>query len=341
MKLLGTARVVKPYSITNLPPLIIGGAVFNTQYSTNPRNLPVADILDTAFSHGLNAIDTSPYYGPLEEILGEALAKIAYSRDQYYICTKAGRIRLDEFDYSAQNVRRSVERSIERLGATYLDLVYMHDIEFVSESDIFGALRELARLKRQGLVRNIGVSGYPVDFLLAVAQKSQATPEIGALDAILSYSNGCIQNEVLFDHYQAFLDAGVRKVMNGSILSMSLLRSDVTHAFHPAPQALKDRVYDVAQELQLQNVELADLATRFALKRWLFDTAEGTEGKESNPRTAIVLGVSTIEELAVAIDSYWRVKEGRDDGDEALFAQVRELLGHHFNETWASGIERN
>lgn len=62
-------------NIEELPPLIIGGAVFNTQYNSDPHNISVSNILDVAFSKGLNAIDTSPYYGPSEEIYGKALRK--------------------------------------------------------------------------------------------------------------------------------------------------------------------------------------------------------------------------------------------------------------------------
>lgn len=322
------------YSIVNFPPLIVGGAVFNNQYSTNPHNLPVKDILTLAFQNGLNAIDTSPYYGPSEEILGQALQGVDYPREKYFICTKAGRVKLDDFDYSPENVRKSVQRSLQRLHTDYLDLVYMHDIEFVDESQIYGALQELKKLKEEGMVRNIGISGYPVNFLYKIALGCKNGP-VGPIDAILSYSNGCIQNEKLFELYDKFVDeCQVQKVMNGSILSMSLLRSDVTHSFHPASQALKDKVYDIATELKKEGVELADLATRFALKRWLF------EGSNTS-RNSVVLGVSNIAELKVALDSYWQVKDnidGINDKDEPLFERVKTLLGDHFNETWESGL---
>lgn len=158
----------------------------------------------------------------------------------------------------------------------------------------------------------------------------------GALDAILSYSNGCIQNERLFEMYDRFIDeCQVKKVMNGSILSMSLLRSELTHSFHPASQALKDKVFDIAAELKEEGVELADLATRFALKRWLFD------GDQQSNRNSVVLGVSNIAELKVALDSYWQVKEnaeGINEKDVPLYERVKKLLGEHFNETWESGI---
>lgn len=333
-----------PYKITDLPPLVIGGAVFNTQYAADPSKLPIREIILTAFSKGLNALDTSPYYGQSEILVGEALAQIEkeWPRESYFICTKAGRIQLDEFDYSRPSVRKSVLRSLERLHTSYLDLVYMHDIEFVEEHEVYDALRELVELKKEGIVRNIGVSGYPVEFLLKVAKECSTTyhEEIGPLDAILSYSHGCIQNTKLFDLYDQFLESGIKKILNGSILSMSMLRSAKTHAFHPAPQALKDLVDSAAQDLLKENVELADLATRFALKKWLFQTVKQDENKpfEWNRKTSVVLGVSSLDELSAAIDGYYSVEKNEANGDEELFDKVQKKLGpDHFNETWSSG----
>ncbi|KAG7193515.1 uncharacterized protein KQ657_000582 [Scheffersomyces spartinae] len=339
-KAIGPRAVVLPYSIGNLPKLIIGGAVFNTQYHEDPLKLPVTAMLKKAFLLGANAIDTSPYYGPSEEILGKALKQLAaeegITRDQYYICTKAGRLQLDDFDYSRAWVRQSVERSMERLGTNYIDLVYMHDIEFVEEPQIFEALKELKLLKNEGKIRNFGISGYPVDLLLKVSTQCVTEPEIGQLDAILSYSHGCLQNTSLFAKADEFFtDAKLTKLLNGSILSMSLLRSGKTHNFHPASNDLKQAVYEVAQTLKREDgVELADLATRFALKRWLFEGPQASANK-----TSIVLGVSDLEELDAALDSYWRVANGVDvEKDEQLFAKVQKLLGPHLNETWKSGL---
>lgn len=331
---MSTKAAVSPtYLLANLPSLIIGGAVFNTQYAADPSKLPIKEILDHAFTKGLNAVDTSPYYGKSEELLGAAFQQIDWPRESYFLCTKAGRVQLDEFDYSRLLVRKLVLRSLQRLHTSYLDLVYMHDIEFVEESQIYEALRELRLLKDEGLIRNFGVSGYPLEVLYKVASTCKDN-DIGPLDAILSYSNGCIQNTKLFEMYDDFVACGLKKILNGSILSMSLLRSGVTHAFHPARQELKDKVAEVADKLKSQNVELADVATRFALKRWLFDTAP--ESKEWNKKTGVVLGVSSVEELNAAIEAYEAVQKPNDD--EVIYEDVKRQLGPFFNETWPSGF---
>ena len=296
--------------------------MFNYQYCADPSSLPVPQLIEKAFLKGFNAIDTSPYYGPSEEIIGEALNQISFPRDQYYICTKAGRIKLNEFDYSRENVRKSVVRSLQRLNSSYLDLVYMHDIEFVNPTQIMEALTELHHLKQEGLIRNFGISGYPVKFLYEIALKCKN--ELGPLDAVLSYCNGCIQNTLLFDYYDKFInECGVQVVLNGSILSMSMLRSGKTHDFHPAAPVLKAKVDEIAQNLKARGIELAELATRFAIREWL-----------QKYNSSIVLGVSNIEELDAAVECYHNVNKVDDD---ELVREVQVALGDHMNETWPSG----
>ena len=106
--------------------------------------------------YGIRAFDTSAYYGPSELVLGAALKTLApeFPRESYQLVrsmsktvasllivrngqlTKCGRYggTKEDFDYSPQTIRDSVKRSLARLNTTYLDVVYLHDIEFVCES---------------------------------------------------------------------------------------------------------------------------------------------------------------------------------------------------------------
>lgn len=97
------------------------------------------DTLRLVLRYGINAIDTSPYYTTSEAVMGKAFAAVAdeFPRSSYQLITKAGRYgrtRAEGFDYAPSRVRSSVARSLELLGTTYLDGIYMHDVEFVSES---------------------------------------------------------------------------------------------------------------------------------------------------------------------------------------------------------------
>ena len=322
-------------TVEQFPPLIIGGSVFNHIYNLDPLSLPTTSILDLAFENGFNAIDSSPYYGPLEEYFGVALAalKQKWPRESYYICTKAGRYGANDFDYSRKRVRASVMQSLQRFQTTYLDLVYMHDIEFVEVDQVMGALKELRMLENEGLIRAIGVSGYPIELLYEVALAAKNDIEIGPLDAILLYSNGCLQNTRFFDVVDKFFsECGVKRLMNGSILSMSLLRSQSTHDFHPALEALKAKAKQVAAHLKEKGIEVADLATRFAMRKTLY-----VNGKLNN-RSSVVLGVSNVHELELALENYSEVERKVDKKEEEeLYGEVERMFGKHFNERWDSG----
>lgn len=317
-----------------LPPLVLGGATLNTQYNDDPFSIPVVEMLRHAFEHGITAIDTSPYYGPSETIYGQALEQLRneWPRESYSICTKVGRIRLDEFDYSKENVRFSVLRSCERLKTTYLDVLYLHDIEFVEEDKIMEALCEMKRLKDEGVVLRIGISGYPVRFLYEIAKKCRDNEQIGALDNVLSYCNLNLQNTILEQYYDKFLqECGVGVVSNGSILSMSLLAGGETKPFHPCSDELRKRSREAAEYLASNGVAIADLATKYAIHKWL-------------KRGPTVLGCSNVAEVDYALKNYNQVIQNGGDGeldarDQALVSYVQEnIFKELMNSTWESGI---
>jgi D-arabinose 1-dehydrogenase len=158
---------VRPSSLQlcTIPPLGLGGATFSLQFNPAPDDeatLPVQAILRRALSLGITLIDTSPYYGNSEIVLGRALRAVwadGWSRNGMFICTKVGRIRIDKFDYSPLAVRQSVMRSFERLGVEVLDVVYCHDVEFVTEKEVLGAVAELFKFRDEGKIRYVGISG--------------------------------------------------------------------------------------------------------------------------------------------------------------------------------------
>lgn len=314
-----------------LPQLVLGGATLNTQYNDDPYSLPVEEMLKYAFSHGITAIDTSPYYGPSEMIFGKSLESIRaeWPRDSYSIFTKVGRVQLDDFDYSREHVRKSVLRSCERLRTDYLDVLYLHDIEFVEENMIFEALTEMKKLKDEGVVLRFGISGYPVDFLYQIAKKCKDIETIGPLDNILSYCNLNLQNLTLEKYYNKLTEeCMVKTVSNGSILSMSLLTAGETKPFHPCSSELRERCSSAAKFLADEGIDIADLATKYAICHWL-------------QRGPTVLGCSDVVEVEHAFKNYKELIEngGLTKREQDLVTHVQEnILGELMNSTWDSGI---
>lgn len=131
-------------------PIIYGTSCFAQLYNPIKAHWP-AEACRRAIDLGINTFDTSPYYGNSEHVLGKALASIAstHPRETYYLSTKVGRYgpKKVEFDYSKERVRESVEESMRRMHTDYLDIVYAHDVEFVSVDSAVEAVGELFRLK--------------------------------------------------------------------------------------------------------------------------------------------------------------------------------------------------
>ncbi len=69
-------------------------------------------------------------------MLGTALKALEteFPRGAYKLLTKVGRYRPDatDFDYSPTTIRCSVRRSLQLLQTQYLDVVCLHDVEFVA-----------------------------------------------------------------------------------------------------------------------------------------------------------------------------------------------------------------
>lgn len=283
--------------------------------------------------------DSSAYYGPSEEIVGEALHSIRekYPRNSYMICTKAGRVLEDKFDYSPEHIRASVERSLSRFHTDYIDVLYLHDVEFVPAADSVAALREMFELKKQGKVHHVGMSGYPVDYLLKLAK--YVRQELGhPLDLILSYSNFCLQNLTLKKYLAQLQDtsengAGVSTIVVASPLSMGLLRSQPAPGFHPASPELKSALKEVVDYTESQKVDLADLAVRYVMREW-----------KNRP---CVYGMSSVEHVENAVKEYWLVNgddeesKKQDAEDKTLVEEVQGIFEKHgqLNALWPSGIE--
>ena len=331
-----------------LPPLICGTATFNDQYNPNPYALPTTGIVHRALSLGVRAFDTSPYYGPAEELLGTALntpfVHENFPRREYFLLTKVGRIAAAEFDYSVSSVRRSVQRSLDHLHTGYLDVVYCHDVEFVTADDVFTAVTELRRIRDEtGRIKFVGISGYPVVLLCELAEMIlEKTGE--PLDIVMSYANFTLQNTRLASVALPRLKAArVDVVPNASVLGMGLLRRTGVpigaHGdFHPSPNELRAVIQKASDWCDRQDNRIEKVAIRFALETWI---REGEAvGSKGDPASGIpwahekvdhkaaklgvsVMGVSNINELNETMRVWRSILDGLEGGEQTAMESGR------------------
>jgi aryl-alcohol dehydrogenase-like predicted oxidoreductase len=326
-----------------LPTIVLGGAGFSFQTHPDPDSLPVRDIIKIAFDNGLRAIDTSPFYEPSEQLLGRALAEpeisSQYSRSDYILMTKVGRIGPDQYDYSPSWVRQSVTRSLERLQTSYIDVVFCHDIEAVTDDDVLAAVGELLEFVRQGKVKYIGLSSYRIDLL---ARRASLSRELYGrpVDVVQSWGQLTLQNSRLeIEGLEAFKNAGVTCICSSSPLAIGLLRQGGVPQgklgdFHPAPEGLRRAVQEVADYTDSQGQSLAPLALRYALWR-------AYEASQRSVRVSTLIGVSTLPELIQNVTTardllqgdlaYPSLNKRQLKIDEPLVKMARNILGDWVN----------
>ncbi len=115
----------------------------------------VARILDAAGERGIRLLDTASLYGEAELVLGR------YGVGDFLVVSKTPRLAdLHSASDAMGQMRRALEASLHRLGATRLHGYLLHqpdDLEGIRGEWVVSALQQL---KVDGLVSNVGVSVY-------------------------------------------------------------------------------------------------------------------------------------------------------------------------------------
>ena len=218
-----------------------------------------------ALDLGMDFIDTSPFYGRgmSEVLLGVALRGIP--RDRYLLGSKLGRYDRAHFDFSAKRVVESVDVSLHRMGVEYLDIMLCHDLEFVEMSQIVEeTLPALRKIQKQGKVRFVGVSGYPMKMFKYVLDRTD-------LDVILSYNHYTLQNTMLAD-LVPYLQSKQVGIMNAAPFSARLLTNAPLPPWHKATELVRSTVRKAADHCAARGVDIAQLALQFSAANEDFST---------------------------------------------------------------------
>ena len=159
----------------------LGGVAIGTGFA--PLTAEQADeVMHGAWAAGARYFDTSPWYG-----LGLSERRMAHflagqDRDDYVLSTKVGRILTPtqdlpetmwkapspfdyHYDYTADGTRRSIEDSLQRMGLSHFDIVFIHDLapdhfgeQWIEQFEVAakGAIPTLTRMREEGLIKAWG-----------------------------------------------------------------------------------------------------------------------------------------------------------------------------------------
>jgi len=240
-----------------LSALSFGASSLGAEFRAVDINEAIAAV-PAALDAGMNFIDTSPFYGRgmSEVLLGAALRGIP--RDRYLLGTKLGRYDKAHFDFSAKRVVESIDVSLHRLGVDYLDICLCHDIEFVEMQQIIDeTLPALLKVKQQGKVRFIGVSGYPMKMFRFILDQTN-------LDVVLSYNHYTLQN-TMFGDLVPYLKSKQVGIMNAAPFSARLLTNDPLPPWHKATPEVRRIAKQAADHCRDRGSDIAKLALQFSL----------------------------------------------------------------------------
>ena len=150
--------------------------------------------LHRAIELGVSFLDTAEMYGrgDNEKLLGKALAG---RRDEVVVATKFG-MSLDEHwnrtvDGSPENVRRSIDGSLQRLGFDHVDLYYQHRID--PGTPIEETVGALAEQVEAGKIRHIGLSEAAPETI----RKAHAVHPLAAVQSEYSLWSRELEAEIL------------------------------------------------------------------------------------------------------------------------------------------------
>jgi D-threo-aldose 1-dehydrogenase len=240
-------------------------------------------ILEAAWDSGIRHFDTAPHYGLglSERRLGSFLA--TKPRADWVLSTKVGRLlrpspetadRLDEpnqfavpasrkrvWDFSAGGIRASLEESLERLGLSEVDVLYLHDPdEHDLAADLETGVPAVAALRDEGLVQAVGIGSKSVEALVAAVRTE-------ALDLAMVAGRYTLLEQA-DEVVAACRDTGVgivaAAIFNSGVLSTP--RPGARYEYGAVPPQLLERVHHIADVCGRHGVALPEAALQFPLR---------------------------------------------------------------------------
>lgn len=250
-------------------PLCVGCAQLGDMPETFAFSVSEERALETlraAFRSPINFMDTAAAYGDgeSERRIGIVLREIGGVPDGYVLATKADR-NLETGDFSGDQIKRSIERSLRLLGLERLQVVYLHDPEHATFEEIMapgGAVEVLQQFRDQGVIAHLGIAGGPIDLLMRYV-------ETGAFEAVITHNRYTLLNRTAAPLLDLASQRGLA-VINAAPYGSGMLAKGpdayARYAYQDAPPEMVESVRRMADVCERYHVPLAAAALHFSLR---------------------------------------------------------------------------
>ncbi|QGU94785.1 aldo/keto reductase [Clostridium bovifaecis] len=125
-------------------------------------------LVKKAHELGINFIDSAAGYGKSEELLGYGIRETG--RENWVIATKA-----PDRDY--EGMKKAIENSLRRFQIDTIDLYQLHNVRTEAEYEMVisenGALRALKEAKKEGKIKEIGITSHSLDIISKVIENGE------------------------------------------------------------------------------------------------------------------------------------------------------------------------
>lgn len=163
---------------TEVPALTLRDGVEIPQLGFGVFQIPpeeTQEAVEEALGVGYRHIDTAAAYGN-EAGVGAAVATSGIDREDLFVTTK-----LWNSEQGYDSTLRAFEKSLERLGAEYVDLYLIHWPQ--PGRDLFPETwRAFERIHEEGRARSIGVSNFRVEDLERLGKEAEKRPTVNQVE---------------------------------------------------------------------------------------------------------------------------------------------------------------
>jgi D-threo-aldose 1-dehydrogenase len=228
--------------------------------------------LRAVFESPINFLDTAASYGDgeSERRIGEVMEVIGGLPEGYVLATKADRD-LTTGDFSGEQMRRSVERSLRLLGTERLQLVYLHDPEYLDEPGREpyeymmapgGPVEVLMGLKGEGVIEHVGMAGGPIDLMIRFVRT-------GMFEAVITHNRYTLVRRSAEPLLDIAANLGVAALNAAPYGSGILAKGPDLYAryeYSEAAPQMVERVREISRTCEEYGVPLAAAALQFSTR---------------------------------------------------------------------------
>jgi 2,5-diketo-D-gluconate reductase A len=170
---------------TTIPQLGFGTLNIQPDRRSTPANIArTAEVVGLALELGYRHIDTAQSYGN-EEGIGKAIAASGIPRDELYVTSK-----LSNGNHHPDDVRRSFDETLDRLGIQRLDLFLMHwPVPTLYGGDYVSTWRAMTKLVTGGRLRTAGVSNFQPAHLERIIAETGVVPAVDQIEVHPYFTN--------------------------------------------------------------------------------------------------------------------------------------------------------